>query len=149
MASSPLDRPPPVVRQFGPARATTCRSADLGLLGLPRDLLLRATTRCAARCRARASLLPVPNRLLIGALRLERELALGAAHRLVGRPDRAPALELRCAGLELKPAHLLLRQRRLGEGVVLTAGQQAPEQAGELARRRDDRDLVAAPRLDA
>jgi len=41
----------------------------LGPLGLPRDLLLRATTRCAARCRARASLLPVLDGSLIGALK--------------------------------------------------------------------------------
>ena len=39
-------------------------------------------------------------------------------------------------------------QRGLAVGVVLLAGEQAPKQAGELARRGDDRDLVAAPALD-
>ena len=50
---------------------------------------------------------------------------------------------------QLEAAHLLGRQRRLGERVVLAAGEQAPEQAGELARRGDDRDRVPALGLDA
>ena len=59
--------------------------------------------RCAARCRARALvLLPVFDRAFVGALSLEGELALGLAHRLVGRPDAAPALELGGAGLQLE-----------------------------------------------
>src|SRR3954454_24932185 len=43
----------------------------------------------------------------------------------------------------------LLRQRGLGEGVLLAAAQQTPEQARELARGGDDRDRVPAPRADA
>jgi hypothetical protein len=37
----------------------------------------------------------------------------------------------------------------LGVGVVLLPGEQAPKQAGELARAGDDRDLVAAVAADA
>jgi hypothetical protein len=37
----------------------------------------------------------------------------------------------------------------LGVGVVLAAGEHAPEQAGELAGAGDDRDLVAAAGADA
>jgi hypothetical protein len=53
------------------------------------------------------------------------------------------------AGGELEAPHLLGGQRRLGKGVVLAAGQQAPEQAGELARCGDDRDRVTALGFDA
>src|SRR4051794_14954595 len=92
----------------------------LGACGLPRDLLLQGATKCAARCRARALLLlPVRDGAFVGALGLQRELALGWAHRVVGRPDTAAALMARRAGGELEPAHLLPRQRRLREGVVL------------------------------
>jgi hypothetical protein len=76
---------------------------------------------------------------------LQRELALGLAHRVVGRPNSAATSS---ASLQLEAAHLLLG-RRLREGIVLTARQQAPEQAGELAGAGDDRDRVAAARLDA
>jgi hypothetical protein len=65
---------------------------------------------------------------------LERERAFGVAHRVVGRPDALAALVARGAGGELEAAHLLVGQRGLREGVVLAAGQQAPEQARELAR---------------
>ena len=78
--------------------------------------------------------LPVVDGAFVGALGLEGELAFGLAHRVVGRPDVAAALPARGAGGELEAAHLLLGQRRLGEGVVLAAREQAPEQARELAR---------------
>src|SRR5215218_10117982 len=79
----------------------------LGPWGLPRDLLLRGATRCAARCRTRALvLLAVLERALLGALRLARELAFGVAHRLVGRPDAAAALPARGAGGQLEAAPL-------------------------------------------
>src|SRR3954453_6276155 len=106
----------------------------LGPWGLPRDVLLRGALRCAARCRARARLLPVLDGALVGALGLEGELALGLSHSLVGRPDAAAALAARRAGLQFEATHLLLGQRRLGEGVVLAAGEQTPEQTRELAR---------------
>src|SRR5215207_8332910 len=99
--------------------------------------------------RSRPFLLPVFDRALVGALRLQRELALGLAHRLVGRPDTAAALPAGSAGLQLEAAHLFLGQRGLREGVILAARQQAPEQTCELASARDDRDRVAAARLDA
>src|SRR3954468_19292475 len=107
----------------------------LGPWGLPRDLFLRGATRCAARCRARAVLLllAVFDGAFVGALSLEREFAFGVAHRVVGGPDTVPALPARGAGGELEAAHLLFGQGGLGEGVVLAAGQQAPEQTGELA----------------
>src|SRR3954451_299490 len=85
----------------------------LGPWGLPRDLLLRGAIRCAARCRARASLLPILDGAFVGALGLEREVAFGLAHRLVGRPDVASALAALRAGGELEAAHLLGRQRGL------------------------------------
>ena len=107
--------------------------------------------RCAARCRARTLLarLAVVDRAFVGALGLECELAFGFAHRVVGRPDAAAALPARRAGLQFEAAHLLLGQRRLREGVVLAAREQAPEQACELAGAGDDRDRVPAARLDA
>jgi hypothetical protein len=58
-------------------------------------------------------------------------------------------LGLRGAGGELEAAQLLLGQRRLAIGVVLAAGEHAPEQAGELAGAGDDGDLVAAAGADA
>src|SRR5215218_768520 len=106
--------------------------------------------RCAARCRARALvLLPVFDCALVGALCLERELAFGLAHRLVGGPDAAATLPALSAGLELEAAHLLLGQRGLREGVILAAREQAPEQARQLACAGDDRDRVSATRPDA
>src|SRR5215211_5065098 len=102
MTSSRLDRPPSVVGRFERARATTSQSADLGPCCLPRDLFLRGTTRCAARCRARAlRLLPVVDGALVGALGLQCELALGLSDRVVGRPDTTTALEARGAGPQL------------------------------------------------
>jgi hypothetical protein len=79
--------------------------------------------------------LAVFDRPLVGALRLEREFAFGVAHRLVGRPDVAGALVARGPGLQFEAAHLLRGQRGLGEGVVLAARQQTPEQTRELAGR--------------
>jgi hypothetical protein len=71
----------------------------LGPWGLPRDLLLRGATRCAARCRTRALLwLAVFDGAFVGALGLEGEFAFGVAHRVVGRPDAAAALVARGAG---------------------------------------------------
>src|SRR5512133_2553475 len=85
----------------------------------------------------------------VGALRLEGELAFGLAHRLVGRPDTVAALSARGAGGELEAAHLLGGQRRLGEGVVLAAGRQAPERTRALACGGDDGDRVTAALPDA
>src|SRR4051794_35508709 len=110
------------LQQFVWARATTSQSADLGPCGLPRDLLLRGATKCAARCRARALLLlPVLDGAFVGALGLQGEFALGLSHCVVGGPDRTPSLPARGAGRDLEPAHLLLRQRRPRERVVLAA----------------------------
>src|SRR3954469_2470100 len=72
-------------------------------------------------------------RWLVGELGLFGERAFGLAHRVVRRPDVAAALPARGAGGELEAAHLLGGERGLGVGVVLAAGEQAPEQAGELA----------------
>ena len=107
--------------------------------------------RCASRCRARAFAvcLPVRHCAPVGDLALAGELALGLAHGRVGRPGARLGLALGGAGGELEAAQLLFGQRGLGIGVVLLAGEQAPEQASELARRGDDRDLVAAPGADA
>jgi hypothetical protein len=52
------------------------------------------------------------------------------------------------AGADLEQAQLLVRQGRLLVGVVLPAHEQAPEQAGELAGRGRDRDLMAAAGTD-
>src|SRR4051794_2345081 len=99
----------------------------LWALGLPRRLLFSGALRCAARCRARAALLPVFDGAFVGALRLEREFAFGLAHRRVGAPDVAAAPPARGAGGELEAAQLLGGQRGLGEGVVLAAREQTPE----------------------
>ena len=77
------------------------------------------------------------------------ELLLGVAHGPVGAPDRGGgAVKALGAGDQLELAELLGGQRRLGVRVVLVAGEQAPEQAGELACRGDGRDLVAAAGAD-
>ena len=87
---------------------------------------------------------------LVGGLGLRGELPLGLAHPLVGDPDAGRlALARRRAGGDLEPAQLLGGQRRLLVGVVLAAGEQAPEQARELARGRDDRLAVPAAGADA
>src|SRR5215218_5304857 len=107
--------------------------------------------RCAPRCRAGALLLrlgalPVGDGALVSGFGLTRERAFGFAHPLPGRPDSGVgALERRRAGADLEQAQLLLRQRGLLVGVVLLAAEQAPAQAGELAGRRNHRDLVPTP----
>jgi hypothetical protein len=53
------------------------------------------------------------------------------------------------AGGELERTDLLARERWLAEGVVLLAGEQAPEQMGEFAGGRDGGDLGAATGADA
>src|SRR5215211_6367576 len=104
----------------------------------------------AAPRRARPRVpLPAFDCALVGALCLERELAFGLAHRLVGGPVAAAALPAPSAGLELEAAHLLLGQRGLREGVVLAAREQTPKQTRQLACAGDDRDRVSATRLDA
>ena len=71
----------------------------------------------------------------------------GASHR--SRPE--PTLDSPLApgpDSQLEPAELLGGQGWRRVGVVLLAAEQGPEQAGELARRGDDRDLVAAAGAD-
>jgi hypothetical protein len=100
--------------------------------------------RCAPRCRAGALLVclggvPVGDRSTVGGLRLGRELALCGPHPLAGREHPGvDALVSLGAGADLEQTQLLGRQRGLGVGVVLLARQQAPKQAGELARAGDD-----------
>jgi len=105
----------------------------------------RRPTRCALRCRAGALLLclPVGHRAPIGDLGLASKLALCLAHGLVRGPDPGLHLALRGAGGELESTDLLARQGGLRVGVVLLAREQAPKQAGELARGGDDRDLLS------
>ena len=79
---------------------------------------------------------------------------LGLLGELDARPGGSPSLVLqmparglgvfRGAGGDLQPAQLLLGQRGLLVGVVLAAGEHAPEQDRELARGRDDRLAVPA-----
>ena len=119
--------------------------------------LLAALTalRCASRCRARARLrrlsgVPVTHGARVGGLGLVGELALGFADGFVGVPDAGGLGRVaRVPGGELEAPQLLAGQRRLGVGVVLLAREQAPEQAGELARGGDNRDRVPAARADA
>ena len=66
-----------------------------------------------------------------------------SAARVAQTPVRL-ALQRRGAGGDLEQPQLLGGQRRLLVGVVLAAGEQAPEQDRELARGRDDRLAVAA-----
>ena len=122
----------------------------------PAALLAALTAlRCASRCRARARLVrlggvPVAHAAGVGDLGLARELALGLADGVVGVPDAGGLGRVALvAGGELEAAQLLAGQRRLLVGVVLFAREQAPEQAGELACGRDDRDGVAAAGADA
>ena len=73
------------------------------------------------------------------------ECAFGLAHPFAGGEDAGLfALQGRGAGGELGPPEFLGGQRGLLVGVVLSAGEQAPEQRGELARDGDDRLAVAA-----
>jgi hypothetical protein len=90
--------------------------------------------------------LPVAYGAGVGGLGLFGELAFGLALALTARCRVAPAF---VAGGVLELAQLFACQRRLGVGVVLAAGEQAPERAGELAGAGDDGDLVTAARADA
>src|SRR5215211_169578 len=93
--------------------------------------------------------LPVAHGALVGGLRLGGELLLGPAQLLVGDPDAGwLALADGGAGDELEPPQLLGGQRRLLVGVVLAAGEHAPEQHRELACGGDDRLAVPAARPD-
>ena len=58
------------------------------------------------------------------------------------------ALADRRAGGDLEAAKLLGGQRALLVGVVLPAGEHAPERDRELARGGDDRPAVPTPRSD-
>ena len=53
------------------------------------------------------------------------------------------------ADLKLQRPHLVGHQRRSRPPIVLLARAQVPDEHGELAHRRDRRDLVAAPGADA
>src|SRR3954470_2028229 len=53
------------------------------------------------------------------------------------------------AGAQFDRAELLAGQRGALEGVVLLAGEEVPEEHGEFARNRDDRDLAAATNANA
>ena len=74
----------------------------------------------------------------------------GLAQPLAGGPHAgglAPAR--RRASLDLEQPQLLGGHRGLLVGGVLFAGEHAVEQHGELARNRDDRDVVAAAGAEA
>ena len=142
----------------------------LGPWGLPRDLLLRGATRCAARCRTRALLwLAVFDRALVGALGSERQLAFGLAHRGVGRPDAVAALPGRGAGLQSRRRIFLVVSSRpcvlaaaanLGAAVEPRAwrkGRVVARGADDRVDRADDDlrlsvdaldEVIAAPRDD-
>jgi hypothetical protein len=73
------------------------------------------------------------------------ELMFGGAHQLAGGMDPGAAAGVAgCARGKLEVAQLLAGQRRLLVGVVLAAGQHAPEQDRELAGGSDDRLAVPA-----
>src|SRR3954452_10650029 len=105
----------------------------------------RAPCRCGCR--------PVGDESAVGGFGLFGELALALAVAalavgILGRQGPASGVALG-AGAQFEGTELFARQRRALEGVVLLAGEQVPEQHGELARDGDDRDLAAAPRTDA
>ena len=83
--------------------------------------------------------------------RLGGEGAFGVADLLVAQRRRrhGPGPCAGRAGGELELADLVARHRGLAEGVVLLAGEQVPEQDGELARGGDRGDLRAAAGADA
>jgi len=92
---------------------------------------------------------PVAHGARVGELGLAGKLLLGRPHRVVGGPDAASRRgQALCAGGDFQAAQLLLGERGLLEGVVLFAGEQMPEQAGQLARGGDDRDAMAAAGAD-
>ena len=63
-----------------------------------------------------------------------RHALVEACWSTVRQPGPIAGFSARRAGVQLEAAHLLLGQRGLCEGVVLAAGEQAPEQTRELAR---------------
>ena len=90
--------------------------------------------------------LPVLHESLVGDLGLFGELALGFTHRTGHRRDPGGGLGVsRGAGFEFELAELLRGQGGLLVGVVLAAGEDAPEQHRELAGGGDDRLAVSAP----
>ena len=96
--------------------------------------------RCHARARFFGLLLlgrggfPVADGALVGGLGLGGELLFGVAHLLVGDPHPGGfARPDGRAGGDLQPPELLGGQRGLLVGVVLLAGEHAPEQDRELA----------------
>src|SRR3954454_14336285 len=93
--------------------------------------------------------LAVADGLGVGLFGLAREVAFGLAHGAVGGPDALAILPARRTRGQFQAAQLLRGQRGLAEGVVLAAPEQDPEQAGELAGRGGDRDLVAAAGAEA
>src|SRR5271167_3739434 len=94
--------------------------------------------------------MPVAYRACVGDLSLTSELALGVADRVVGAPDASGlgGVALRAGG-DLQAPELLSGERWLGVGVVLLAGEQAPEQARELSGGCHDRHRVTAARTYA
>ena len=107
-------------------------AARLALRGPDMRAPLSRSRPSFRRCR-----LPVGDRPRVGGLGLLGELALGVAHLLPRRPDAGVgALQRRGAGADLEQPQLLGGQRRLRVGVVLAAGEQAPEQARRACARR-------------
>src|SRR3954463_7410807 len=108
------------------------------------------SSRGGAPCRSGWA--PVGDESAVGGFGLFGELALafavGAlAVGVLGRQSAASGVPLG-AGAQFERADLLAGQRRALEGVVLLAGEEVPEQHGELAGDSDDRDLAAAARAD-
>ncbi len=86
--------------------------------------------------------MPVGDEAAVGNFGLFGELALAGAFgalavAVLGREVSSSGVTLG-AGAQLESAELLACQRGALERVVLLAGEQAPEQAGELARGGDD-----------
>src|SRR6266571_7474182 len=97
-------------------------------------------------------LLPVGDEDLVGALGLPGCLPFLVPGLLaaVGRGGQAAgAAPGWCSGGELELAALEGDQAGAGEGVVLIAGRQVPDQDGQLPGGRDDRGVIAAAGADA
>jgi hypothetical protein len=98
----------------------------------------------------RCSSLLVLDHPLVGHLCLHGQCTFGVQNRAVGAPDPRGRLRARrSAGGQLKLPQLLLGQRGSLVGVVLAAGEHAPEQHRELAGGRDDRFAVTTPTAGA
>ncbi len=83
---------------------------------------------------------------LVGHFGLLSESPFGVPDRLVGAPDASGGLGPRGgAGGQLELTLLFLDQRGALVGVILAAGQHAPNQDRELAGGRDDRLAVTPP----